>query len=205
VAGDRPAWVTETGYHTDLVGRSDQPPVSEEVAGRYIPRQYLENFRRGIARTYVYELVDQRTGAPDGEQNFGLVRSDFTPKPAHTALGHLIALFADPGPAFVPGRLDYELRGRDDRTRDLLVQRRDGTFLLAVWQEDSLWDTGTRAALDPPGLELVLDVDQPVATPVLHRPSDGGAVEHPEALTDGGWHLAVSGSVAVLELAPTGR
>jgi hypothetical protein len=74
-----------------------------------------------------------------------------------------------------------------------------------VWQESSVWDTRTRAALDPPAVELVLAVDQPVAAPVLHRPSEGGATERPVAVAEGGWRLAASGSVAVLELAPAGR
>jgi hypothetical protein len=54
----------------------------------YLLRTFLEHFKGGIARTYAYELLDEKPdrGLRDPEQHFGPLRQDFTPKPAFTAL-----------------------------------------------------------------------------------------------------------------------
>ena len=66
---------------TEIESTDDQPPVSERAAGIYVPRLLLENFREGIARTYIYELVDMSRD-PDREKGFagfGLLRSNSSP------------------------------------------------------------------------------------------------------------------------------
>jgi hypothetical protein len=45
-----------------------------------------EYFRRGIGRTYFYELLDQDTKPADQEANFGLLRHDLSEKPIFSAL-----------------------------------------------------------------------------------------------------------------------
>ena len=47
----------------------------------------IEHFRAGIPRTYAYELIDEKPDAAltDPEQHFGLLRNDFSEKPAFTA------------------------------------------------------------------------------------------------------------------------
>jgi hypothetical protein len=128
-----PFWATETGYHTGGAG-SDRP-VSEVVHGKYIPRLLLEYFNRGASRSYLYELVDEGTPSSNRENSFGLVRNNGTPKPAFTALKNLLGLLADPGPGFVPGRLSYTLSGDLTAVHTTLLQRRNGTFYLALWLE----------------------------------------------------------------------
>jgi hypothetical protein len=109
--------------------------VSEVVNGKYIPRLLLEYFNRGASRSYLYELVDEGTPSSNRENSFGLVRNNGTPKPAFTALKNLLALLADPGPGFVPGRLSYTLSGDLTAVHTTLLQKRNGTFYLALWLE----------------------------------------------------------------------
>ena len=75
-----------------------------EMRGATAPRLLLEHYLRGTQRVYQYELVDERpeTGLTDPEQHFGLLRNDFTPKPAFRSLTRLLGLAEDPGPAFAP-------------------------------------------------------------------------------------------------------
>ncbi len=103
--------VTETGYHTAMAWNGPHPPVSEQAMGRYVPRMFLELFRAGIPRSYLYELIDQGSKTDDREERFGLLRWDGADKPAYVALKNLIGLLQDPGPAFSVGRLDYSLSG----------------------------------------------------------------------------------------------
>ena len=104
--GTRGLVFTETGYHNALRDRSDQPPVSEEAAAVYFPRLLLAAYALGARRTFVYELLDEKPepALADLQQHFGLLRNDFSPKPAFTAIKTLIgAVRARPGSRSRPG------------------------------------------------------------------------------------------------------
>ena len=150
--GRAPVYVTESGYHNaPRAPATAQPGVSERAAAAYLPRLLLSDFEAGATRTYVYELVDERAdpGATDPEQHFGLVRHDFSRKPAFAALRNTIALLADPGPSFEPSPLDVSASG-DEPLGHLLLEKRDGTYYLALWRPGaSLWSTSSRADLTP--------------------------------------------------------
>lgn len=157
VAG-KPVIATESGYHTALSSTSGHRAASEAAQGVYTPRLFLQYFNIGVPRTFAYELVDQGADQTQSEKTFGLVRRDFSPKPAYTATKNLIELLEDPGSSFTPGRLDYELGGGDAATRQVLLQKRDGSFWLAVWQETSVWDEVNKRVLDPADRTVTLQL-----------------------------------------------
>lgn len=100
VSGAKPVWATEAGFHTALRARTGQPPLSERVGAVYLERTFLEHFAMGVGRTYAYELVDEKPdpAGREPEWHFGLLRNDFSPKPAFTALRNLLAVVgSDPG------------------------------------------------------------------------------------------------------------
>ena len=113
--------------------------VPESVAAVYLPRLILEQWKAGARRTYLYELVSSL-----GE-DFGLLRPDWTPKPGFFAVSNLLKLLADPGPQFQPGGLAYRVSGGDASMEQLLLQKRDGTFYLALWLEKSRYDGKTKS------------------------------------------------------------
>ena len=142
---------TETGYHNALRDRADQPPASEEAAAVYFPRLLLDRLRaRGAA--HVRLRAAGREARPrrwrDLQQHFGLLRNDFSPKPAFTAIKTLIAAIRrSPGPAKPRPAPDdaYAGAGADDVTRLTLV-RRDGSRVVALWRPVSVWDRDSGAA-----------------------------------------------------------
>jgi hypothetical protein len=148
ISGRKPVWATEAGFHNALRSRSGQPPVSEQAAAVYLLRTFLEHFRAGVERTFAYELVDEKPepGLRDPEQHFGLLRSDWTPKPAFTALKNLLALTGPSAarPALRPLRMRISGRG----VRRLVLRRADGTYLVALWRLDSVWDRDRRRTKD---------------------------------------------------------
>jgi hypothetical protein len=87
--------------------------------------------------------VDLNTTQPSSENNYGLVHSDFSPKPAFTAVQSLLHLLSDPGAAFTPGQLSYSLSGNTTDVQHLLFQKRDGTFYLALWIEEPTYNDKT--------------------------------------------------------------
>ena len=107
VSGRKPVWATEAGFQTAARSRDGQPPVSEKAGAVYLLRTFLEHFISGVRRTYAYELLDESAepALRKSEQHFGLLRHDFSPKPAYTALRNLLALHgARPGAPPACGR-----------------------------------------------------------------------------------------------------
>jgi hypothetical protein len=172
-SGAEPVIATESGYHTALNWGGEHPPVSEDAMATYIPRIFLDYFGRGISRTFSYELVDEKPDPAnaDREENFGLLRNDFSPKPAFVALRNTIAILADPGPAFAPESVDYSVGGSRADLRQVLLQKRDGSFYLALWRATSVWDPGSKTALDPPSEAVTLSFDRQLKSAQRYLPN----------------------------------
>jgi len=139
-----PIVTTETGYQTDTTNPQGIP---ESVEAKYLPRLLLEQYSHGIRRTYLYELVDVLIPQQDIHSTFGLVRSDFSPKPAFLSIQHLISLLADPGTPFAPSSLSFTLSGELSNVHHLLFEKRDGTYLIAIWQEVPSYDVNSKRML----------------------------------------------------------
>lgn len=146
MSGSKPVMATETGYHTAVNWSGDHKPVSEAAEATYMPRLFLDYFSAGVARTFSYELVDEFPNAAhdEPESNFGLLRNDLSPKPAFTALRNLTSILADSGASFAPGSLDYSAGGDTDELHQVLLQKSDGSYYLALWREESVWDNQSR-------------------------------------------------------------
>lgn len=199
--GSKLIQATETGYHNSLTSTSGHLPASERAAGIYTPRLLLENFRRGIGRTFLYELVDQWNRPGNPEANFGLLRSDFSPKPAFTATRQLLELLRDPGAPFVPEGLDYTVEGAPASMRQLLLQKRDGRYYLVLWNQASVWDPVSRTERDPPDLPVTLRFGSKIARATTHALGAGAAPPITARSLD---HLplVLSERVQVIELEP---
>src|SRR5207244_4299220 len=128
---------------------------------------------RAAARTFDYELLDEHPDPPrqNIEANFGLLRNDFSEKPAFVALKRLIALLRDPGPSFKPGSLGYTIKGAPSTLRQVLLQKRDGSFDLAIWNEVSIWDPATAKPLRPADQSDQVVFTEPVRRVDVYRPS----------------------------------
>jgi hypothetical protein len=144
---------TETGYHNYI----SHSGVSEEADGKYVIRAFAEFFRRGIYRSYKYELVNQNI--PGQEGVFGLLHHDLSEKPSFRAVKNLIALLGDKGPSFQPSSLRYTLTGSTDNVRQLLFQKRDGDFYLMAWLEVPSFDMKLKVDLYPSPQIVVINLE----------------------------------------------
>jgi hypothetical protein len=177
VAG-KPVIMSETGY-TNAINNttSGHKPVPESASGIYMPRLFLYYFSLGIPHTFVYQLIDEyNADMVDVERSFGLVRGDFSRKPAFNSLRNLITLLKDPGPAFNTGYLQYQLSGTNTKTKSQLLQKRDGSYWLAVWQADSVWDTTNRVALTPTPVPVTLTLGTAASSIKRYAPNQGTTV-----------------------------
>ncbi len=181
--GTKPQWVTETGYWNT----SDPDGVSDRAAGTYIPRAFMENFRRGIERTQGYELIDGASGNDRVIDNYGLLRTDGSPKPAFTALKNLLAIVKDSGTA--SGSLGFGIvcesnckagnpdafPTQDGPIRHVLLRGSTGAFYLAVWSESKVWQAETRTDTPKPAQGFKLYLRDAPAKVEMFDPATGQA------------------------------
>lgn len=211
VADGDPIWATEFGYHTAPFARDgfgELYGVSEEAAAAYIPRFILELERLGVERSYLFELRDHRDFGPgDPESYWGLIRWDGTRRPAFWSLARLMSALDDPGPAYQPQPLAYELTGDTEGVRTRLYGRRDGSYVLAMWRAEPVWDgpSQRRLLVPPRRVSVVLGAperyDASVANLAVGTPA-GGLRWRAAPRAAGPIELDPAGDVQLLRLSP---
>lgn len=123
-AGSRPVMTTEMGWNSGGQGPAVQGVVDA----------VLDGIKQGDAGMYFYALFNDSSG------NYGLMNTDGSPTPAGTALHDLTTLLADNGSnaaSFKPGSLDYSLTGQQSGDNTLLMQKSNGSYWLALWDESA--------------------------------------------------------------------
>jgi hypothetical protein len=164
-APGKPVWATEAGYDNAVgapTANGEETSVPEDVSAVYTVRTLLDNFASGIRRTYLYELLDEHPDPSrvDPQQNFGLLRYDFTPKPAYYALRNLLQLVGDGRPQH--GLRPLRMLTSTDAVRRLVLERGDGSYVVAFWTLANAWDTKARRRVPVP--ETQIGVRLPDAT-----------------------------------------
>jgi hypothetical protein len=191
----KPIMTTETGYLNDL---NKSQGVPEEVSGKYLPRLLLEQWTHGIRRTFIYQLLD--LGNPKFSDNsYGLVHSNFTPKPGYLAIQALIRMLSDPGPSFSLDGLDYSLSGDLAHVQYVLFEKRNRTFYLALWVEQPDYDVNNKILLEVPAQTVTLHLPSPFRI-VKHALDDRGAMHTTNLGTTQSLDLMASDCVTVLEM-----
>jgi hypothetical protein len=134
-SGSKTVISTETGYCTMTNVHNTVPTA---IQARYMPRMFLEEYLGGVPLTYDYELIDDGNAGCD--TNFGLLTSTMQPKPAFGALSAFIAQLADTAPSPTGGRLGLDIQSANPALHSLLFGKSDGSYVLALWLEESGWD-----------------------------------------------------------------
>jgi len=119
-----PRVTTETGWTTQ--GSNSVP---EDAQAKLFLNLYLAAFKRGWSHTFIYMLRDD-----PGQGYWGLFHTDYTAKRSATCLHNLTTILADKTSS-TPGSLEYSIPGEPATVHDLLLQKSNGAFELAVWGE----------------------------------------------------------------------
>ncbi len=140
LAPGKPVISTEAGYHT-ATGSTNWTGVSELVQAKYTVDLLLDQFKAGVQKTYLYELLDRNTAGSnaDPEQHFGLFHTDGTPKLAATAIHNMTNYLHSDG-NFDAGSLAFDVSGMPATGNDLLLQTAQDTYVVALWNDTLLWD-----------------------------------------------------------------
>ena len=205
VSGRDSVIVTEVGYHNALKTSDGHNPTSEAAAAIYIPRLFLSFFNEGVKRSYLYEFIDTNSdpSLTQPGDHFGLLRNDGSEKPAYVAVKTLLSLLKDQGAPFSPGSLRVKLTGDTENVQQTLLQKRDGSFYLALWVEEPSWDRDARRNLVVSDRQLRLQLGDPVGTTTIYRfGADGRASSSSASPQAGELELSVNDKVTIIAFAP---
>ncbi len=221
ISRDRAQVITETGFNS-AANKKDKQNLTPTGHGKYIPRTIFEGFNAGSNRSFLYELLDQWDDAPNTnpEGQYGLIErqgSAFVAKPGYTALKNLTAVLKDASfsssearwnPAeFTPGQLDFDLSGQTANVHSTLLQKSDGKFYLALWQDavsvnNSGSDSTRIADVNVPAANVTLKLNTPTSGVRIINPltGSGGTAA---AISNGRVSLSIPDSVILVEITPS--
>ena len=144
--------------------------------------------------------MDESADLANSEHNYGLLRSDSTPKPAYRALQNLMRALADPGPPFRPAPLAITFQPPTPGLRVATFAKRDGAVYLAIWRTERSWDPDTARDLDVAPVPVRVVVGRSFRrAAVLRLGSDGWNVSPAPADS---FTASIADEVILLHLAP---
>lgn len=194
---------TEYGYFTagPAIGTFD--PVSENAQAKYTERGTFEFFNAGIARSYIFELLDSQSdpGDTNAQYHFGLVRSDGSYKPGFTTVENLITLLADAGVTFSPSTVHIGSYQGNPSLHSAILQKRTGITYACYWLEVNSYNTSTQMDISVPPVTDIITLTDSWSLGKLWRPYQSSSpiatYSSPTSVT-----LQVPDDVECLELDP---
>lgn len=179
----KPVVFTEIGYPSAPLDQFR--PSTEETQAEILPLYYLQAYKMGVTRVFIYDLVEE--GA-DG--SIGMIKQNGQRKKSFYAIKNLITTLKDPGPAFQAGKVRYELTGKgSDKVTSQLFQKRDGSYYLALWQPQNTSSPapvagGEAASTISVGIKFGTALDSVGAIDTTNSPDVTHTYDHPTNLTD---------------------
>jgi hypothetical protein len=149
-------------------------------------RYYLLTLHHGVWKDYYFTFIESDSSG------CSFVNSNGTLKPVFYAVKNIIKLLNDPGQRFSPETLDYSLSGNTSDVYRALVQKRDGTFYLALWVGGT--SAGTRA--------VTLSLPSTIASAATVRPTKGVTWQN-IASAGGKINLNINGDPLLVKLTST--
>ncbi|WP_036489488.1 hypothetical protein [Myxosarcina sp. GI1] len=178
----------------------DPKGISEEAAGKYLPRLLLEYFNLGIERTYLYELINDRA-SDSREFNFGLLRADGSKKPGFVAIENMIDILdsGGVGSSGGSGSLDLAIGGDAKDIHQTLLQKQDGRYYLALWQEVPGYDLNTNSNINVPAKNLTLNFGSNIQQAKVYDPHTSKDAQTTVSNVNS-MDVSVSDKVTILEI-----
>jgi hypothetical protein len=176
-----PMVMTEFGYFTIPQSGWYVIGVDEATQAKGTLNGLLDAVNAGISRTYIYELLDEK---PDPKQldagmHYGLFKVDYSPKKAAFALRNFIAILnandTQKVNASAQGRMRFTLADWPVSARQLLMQKPDGRFVLALWNEVPFWDREKGKPIDSAPIRVPVDFGKTASVVSVYDPLAGTA------------------------------
>ncbi len=171
-----PLVITEFGYFSLPQAGWYMLGVDEDTQAKGILNGYMDAASAGVKRLYVYELLDQKPDPAhkNDEMHYGLFRNDNSPKPVAYAIRNLTSILnaniTRRASAAASNTLAYTLSDMPQSANSLLLQKKDGRFVLVLWNETLIWDRATGKPLTSPPARVGLDFGETAKRVELYDP-----------------------------------
>jgi hypothetical protein len=176
-----PKVITETGWET-----AGTNSITEDQQGKLLTNLYLSATARHWTYTFVYMLVDEPQ-ANNG--HYGFFRQDYSPKLSATYLRNMTRILADSTSSFEVVPLSYFIPNEPATVHDLLMQKSNGLYELAVWGDQV--NGSNNITINLPGRSLSVKVyDVTSGASPIHTLGNVGSI-----------HLTLGDHAMILELA----
>jgi hypothetical protein len=146
-----PKVMTEFGYPTVGPG-TDSNAVDQTVQANNMLNMIMDAASEGYSTMYAYELFDQ-PGLSGNEASFGLLTASGSPKLVAIAIHNLTSILADrdaTASTFAPGSLSYSVSNLPSTGKSMLLEKSNGAFDIAVWNEAPDWSSVTHSEIRTP-------------------------------------------------------
>lgn len=154
-----PLVMTECGYST-VPQIGNEGSTSESAQAKYNLMILMEARLSHVSRAYLYELMDGHADptGKDREQHFGQFRADNTCKPSAVALHNMFAILGATSGSAASSPLSFTLSGMPASAHSLLMEKSNGTYFLALWNERLLWDVTLLKDIEVAPVPVSLDL-----------------------------------------------
>ena len=121
-----PKVTTETGWNI-----SKTPSVSADMQGRLLTDVYLQAYKQGWSKTFIYLMFNNT----HGDNGYGMLDAPDQPTMLGRYVHNLTSILADRSSAFTPGSVNYLISGMPSTGYAMLMQKSNGKYELVIWGE----------------------------------------------------------------------
>jgi hypothetical protein len=146
-----PKVTTETGWNI-----TNTPSVSDDMRGRLLTDVYLQAYKQGWSKTFIYLMFNNTTG----DRGYGTMDAPGRPTLLGRYIHNLTSILADNSSAFSPGSVNCSISGMPSTGYTMLMQKGDGKYELVIWGEAfaSKMPSTIKVDLGAPYLVKVYDI-----------------------------------------------
>lgn len=158
--------ITEGGYYTMPDANYG---VTESVQMRYTLDMMCDAFLLGYPAVYFYELFDNQAdpGNTNSELHFGLFHSDYSPKPAATAIHNFTVILNGAGTG---NAASYTQTGLPNATFQLKLVDSAGATYIILWAEPVIWNQTTQTQSVAPNNSVTVTFSRSFASVTVFDP-----------------------------------
>jgi hypothetical protein len=121
-----PKVTTETGWNI-----TKTPSVSADMQGRLLTDVYLQAYKQGWSKTFIYLMFNNNTG----DNGYGMLNASGRPNLLGQYIHNLTSILADNSSTFTAGRVNYSFSGMPSTGYEILMQKSNGKYDLVIWGE----------------------------------------------------------------------
>ena len=181
ISGSDPIISGEAGYYTGPSTTNSPAPyqnsgVDQTTQAKYDLTVLFDNWNDGVPVTYLYELMDDVSDPNNTnfQDHYGIFNADGTPKLAATAIKNLISILGSGDNGTKSGdSFGYQLVGAPASGNSLLLEKSNGDFDIAVWNDIRLWSTTSYTAVTNSAVPVTLNFGQLVESVTEYDPLSG--------------------------------